>query len=308
MIDTSDPNSRNFPSAADDAKTARLTPAVTPQVASSAYRLAFDDDEFLLRDEMRPVRLLLELSKPEMTLTEHQVRNTVVIFGSARTLSGEAAQTVLAAAEKNLSDEPENPALQALVRQAKRNLRQAENYETARNLAQIITECCGKEGAIPLHVVTGGGPGIMEAANRGAHEAGGRSVGLNIVLPREQEPNPYITPELCFRFHYFAMRKMHFLLRARVLVAFPGGFGTLDELFETLTLIQTGRMDRIPVVLFGKEFWDKVINLEVLAEAGTISPTDPELFSIVDTAEEGWAVVRDFYKLPETEEPDWLGG
>ncbi|MCR6651747.1 MAG: TIGR00730 family Rossman fold protein [Cellvibrionaceae bacterium] len=292
MIDTSDPNSRNFPSAADDAKTARLTPAVTPQVASSAYRLAFDDDEFLLRDEMRPVRLLLELSKPEMTLTEHQVRNTVVIFGSARTLSGEAAQTVLAAAEKNLSDEPENPALQALVRQAKRNLRQAENYETARNLAQIITECCGKEGAIPLHVVTGGGPGIMEAANRGAHEAGGRSVGLNIVLPREQEPNPYITPELCFRFHYFAMRKMHFLLRARVLVAFPGGFGTLDELFETLTLIQTGKVKTLPLLMFDRTYWENLINWNLMVEEGMISPEDLTLLKFVDSVEEAWEVIR----------------
>lgn len=292
MIDTSDPNSRNFPSAADDAKTARLTPAITPQVASSAYRLAFDDDEFLLRDEMRPVRLLLELSKPEMTLTEHQVRNTVVIFGSARTLSRKAAQTVLAAAEKNLSDDPENPALQALVRQAKRNLRQAENYETARNLAQIITERCGKEGAIPLHVVTGGGPGIMEAANRGAHEAGGRSVGLNIVLPREQEPNPYITPELCFRFHYFAMRKMHFLLRARVLVAFPGGFGTLDELFETLTLIQTGKVKPLPLLMFDRTYWENLINWNLMVEEGMISPEDLTLFKFVDSVEEAWEVIR----------------
>lgn len=292
MIDTSDPNSRNFPSAADDAKTARLTPAVTPQVASSAYRLAFDDDEFLLRDEMRPVRLLLELSKPEMTLTEHQVRNTVVIFGSARTLSGEAAQTVWAAAEKNLSNDPENSALQALVRQAKRNLRQAENYETARNLAQIITERCGKEGAIPLHVVTGGGPGIMEAANRGAHEAGGRSVGLNIVLPREQEPNPYITPELCFRFHYFAMRKMHFLLRARVLVAFPGGFGTLDELFETLTLIQTGKVKPLPLLMFDRTYWENLINWNLMVEEGMISPEDLTLLKFVDSVEEAWEVIR----------------
>jgi uncharacterized protein (TIGR00730 family) len=286
-----DSTDRNFPSAADDAKTARLTPAVTPQVASPAYRLAFDDEEFLLREEMRPVRLLLELSKPELILSEHQIQHTVVIFGSARTLCREAAKEVYFAAKNLWHGDPENPALKALVDQAKRNMRQAENYETARKLAHLITEHCGNEGPPPLHVVTGGGPGIMEAANRGAHEAGGRSVGLNIVLPREQEPNTYISPELCFRFHYFAMRKMHFLMRARALVAFPGGFGTLDELFETLTLIQTGKINPLPVLLFDRDYWQKLINWELLVEEGMISPEDLELITYVDTVEEAWAII-----------------
>ena len=285
-------NDRNFPSAADDAKTARLTPAVTPQLASPSYRLAFDDEEFLLRDEMRPVRLLLELSKPEMILTEHQVRHTVVIFGSARTLSRQEAEGFVQLAESNVQQDPQNTLLQSLLSQAKRNWRQAQNYETAQELARIITERSEVENISPIHVVTGGGPGIMEAANRGAHEAGGQSVGLNIVLPREQEPNPYITPELCFRFHYFAMRKMHFLMRARALVAFPGGFGTLDELFETLTLIQTGKIKPLPLLMFDRAYWQKLINWDLLVEDGMISPEDLTLLTYVDSVEEAWEIIR----------------
>lgn len=285
-------NTRNFPSAADDAKTARLTPAVTPQITSSAYRLAFDDDEFLLREELRPVRLLLELSKPEMTQAEHQIRHTVVMFGSARTLSQQQAEALVQVAEQSLQQDPHNCQLQRLLAQAKRNQRQAQNYEIARELARMITEHCEREDTVPIHVVTGGGPGIMEAANRGAHEAGGRSIGLNIVLPREQEPNPYITPELCFRFHYFAMRKMHFLMRARVLVAFPGGFGTLDELFETLTLIQTGKIKPLPVLMFDRAYWQRLINWELLIEEGMISPEDLALFTYVDSVEEAWEIIR----------------
>jgi uncharacterized protein (TIGR00730 family) len=290
MSDTG--NNRNFPSAADDAKTARLTPAVTPQLASPSYRLAFDDEEFLLRDEMRPVRLLLELSKPEIILTEHQVRHTVVIFGSARTLSQQDAEALMQIAEHDLQQDPENAALQGLWAQAKRNRRQAQNYETAQELARVITERSERENTVPIHVVTGGGPGIMEAANRGAHAAGGPSVGLNIVLPREQEPNPYITPELCFRFHYFAMRKMHFLMRARALVAFPGGFGTLDELFETLTLIQTGKIKPLPLLMFDRAYWQKLINWDLLVEDGMISPEDLALLTYVDSVEEAWEIIR----------------
>lgn len=283
---------RNFPSAADDAKTARLTPAVTPQVASPAYRLAFDDEEFLLREEMRPVRLLLELSKPELILSEHQVRNTVVIFGSARTLSPELATEELQGVNAQLSRSPEDPALKIQVAQAQRRLRQAQNYAIARALAYKIAEQNQQAHALHLHVVTGGGPGIMEAANRGAHDAGEQSVGLNILLPREQEPNIYITPELCFRFHYFAMRKMHFLMRARALVAFPGGFGTLDELFETLTLIQTGKIKPLPLLLFDREYWQRLINWELLVEEGMISPEDLELITYVDTIDEAWEKIR----------------
>jgi uncharacterized protein (TIGR00730 family) len=287
-----DPDSRNFPSAADDAKTARLTPAVTPQLSSPSYRLAFDDEAFLLRDELRPVRLLLELSKPELILTEHQVRNTVVIFGSARTLSRTQAEALVQVAEENVQKNPADITFRSALTQAKRDLRQAENYETAQALARMITERSVQEQTLPLHVVTGGGPGIMEAANRGAHDAGGQSVGLNIVLPREQEPNPYITPELCFRFHYFAMRKMHFLMRARALVAFPGGFGTLDELFEALTLIQTGKIKPLPVLLFDRNYWQKLINWDLLVDDGMISPEDLTLFTYVDSVEEAWELIR----------------
>lgn len=283
---------RNFPSAADDAKTARLTPAVTPQLASPSYRLAFDDEDFLLREELRPVRLLLELSKPEMIMTAQQIHHTVVMFGSARTLSRQKADLQLDAAEQALQEDPQNPQLQMLLAQAKRNCHQAENYERARELAQLITEHCEAGETTPIYVSTGGGPGIMEAANRGAHDAGGRSVGLNIVLPREQEPNLYITPELCFRFHYFAMRKMHFLMRARVLVAFPGGFGTLDELFEALTLIQTGKVKPLPILLFDRPYWEKLINWELLVEEGMICPQDLSLFTYVDTVEAAWEIIR----------------
>ncbi len=289
---TTDPKDRNFPSAADDAKTARLMPAVTPQVASPAYRLAFDDEDFLLREDMRPVRLLLELSKPELTLAEHQVRNTVVIFGSARTLSPEQARTAVQVIEQQCAGAADDPALRTALAQAQRYLRQAENYATAQALAKRITEENVRGGVVPLHVMTGGGPGIMEAANRGAHEAGGQSVGLNIVLPREQEPNVYITPELCFRFHYFAMRKMHFLMRARALVAFPGGFGTLDELFETLTLIQTGKIKPLPLLLFDRRYWQTLINWDLLVEEGMISPQDLALLTYVDSVDEAWSLIR----------------
>jgi uncharacterized protein (TIGR00730 family) len=285
-------NNRNFPSAADDAKTARLTPAITPQIASPSYRLAFDDDDFLLREELRPVRLLLELSKPEMILAEHHIRHTVVIFGSARTLSRAEAEALVHGAEQNLQQDPASTQLRELLAQAKRLLRQAKNYEIARELGRMITEYSDREDTAPIHVVTGGGPGIMEAANRGAHESGGRSVGLNIVLPREQEPNPYITPELCFRFHYFAMRKMHFLMRARALVAFPGGYGTLDELFETLTLIQTGKIKPLPLLMFDRAYWQKLINWDLLVEDGMISPEDLSLLTYVDSVEEAWEIIR----------------
>jgi len=282
----------NFPTAAEDAKTARLTPAVTPQVASSAYRLAFDDDDFLLREETRPVRLLLELSKPELILSEHQVKHTVVIFGSARTLSPEQAAEELLALNTQLALAPEDATLKRQLAQAQRNLRQAENYATARALAKLISEQNQQSQAARLHVMTGGGPGIMEAANRGSHDVGDQSIGLNIVLPREQEPNIYITPELCFRFHYFAMRKMHFLMRARALVAFPGGFGTLDELFETLTLIQTGKVKPLPVLLFDRQYWQRLINWELLVEEGMICPEDLELITYVETIEEAWDKIR----------------
>lgn len=263
----------------------------TAQTDNPAYRLAFADDDFLTSEDTRGIRFQLEYLKTEMNLRERGIKSTVVLFGGARI------------------PEPGKPAWAAKNEVQKRNLEAASRYyEEARRFAQLASQTSASTEFTEFVVVTGGGPGVMEAGNRGAADMGAPSIGLNIVLPHEQAPNLYVTPDLSFNFHYFATRKIHFLLRAKAVAVFPGGFGTLDEFFETLTLIQTGRMDRIPVVLFGKHFWDKVINLEALAEAGTISPSDPDLFSIVDTAEEGWAVVRDFYKLPETEEPDWLGG
>lgn len=241
----------------------------TPQTRASAYRLAFADPEFLTREELRPVRLQLELLKPQMILDEMGITSTVVLFGGAR----------IPAPENKAS--AKTPMLAEL----------SQYYEQARRFARAITErsleSYGRENVI----CTGGGPGVMEAGNRGAVDAGGQSIGLNIVLPHEQAPNQYVTPELSFNFHYFAIRKMHFLMRARAICIFPGGFGTLDEMFESLTLIQTGRMKRVPFLLFGRAFWEKVINWQALAEAGTIAASDIDLFTYVETAEDALAVL-----------------
>ena len=243
----------------------------TPQTRSRSYQLAFADDDFLLREELRPVRLQLELLKPQLMLDEAGVETTIVLFGGARIPDAAHA------------DQARSPVLAELSR----------FYEEARRFAQLATEASliesrGRRGVI----VTGGGPGVMEAGNRGAQEAGGRSVGLNIVLPHEQAPNRYVTPDLCFNFHYFALRKMHFLMRAEAICIFPGGFGTLDEMFEALTLIQTGRMQKLPFLLFGRDFWEKVVNWEALAEAGTIARADLDLFRFVETAEEALEAIR----------------
>ncbi|MBF0679438.1 MAG: LOG family protein [Devosia sp.] len=269
---------------------ASLKAPSTPQTQSAAYRLAFADDEFLTSEDIRGVRFQLEYLKPEFRLRESGINSTVVLFGGARI------------------PEPGKPAWAAKNEVQKANLEKASKYyDEARRFAQLASLTSATMDYSEYVVVTGGGPGVMEAGNRGAVDVGAPTIGLNIVLPHEQAPNLYVTPELSFNFHYFATRKIHFLLRAKVVAVFPGGFGTLDEFFETLTLIQTGRMDKIPVLLFGREFWGKAINLEALAEAGTISPTDPELFTIVDDAKEGWDVVRAFYDLPETAEPDAIG-
>jgi uncharacterized protein (TIGR00730 family) len=256
----------------------------TPQTASAAYRLAYVDEEFVTSDETRGVRFQLEYLKPELRLTERGINSTVVLFGGARI------------------PEPGKAAWAARNNTQKQNLELASKYyDEARRFAQYASLTSEALGYSDYVVVTGGGPGVMEAGNRGAADVGAPSIGFNIVLPHEQAPNVYVTPELCFNFHYFATRKIHFLLRARAVAIFPGGFGTLDEFFETLTLIQTGRMDRIPLLLFGMEFWNRVINFEALAEAGTISPDDPSLFTVVDSAEEGWAVVQKAYNLPDVE-------
>jgi len=255
----------------------------TPQTRSSSYRLAFTDLDFMTREELRPVRLQLELLKPEMALDARGINSTIVMFGGARIPSPDRAH---AARTPMLAD------LSAY-------------YEEARQFARVMTErsleTYGRENVI----VTGGGPGVMEAGNLGAHEAGGHSIGFNIVLPHEQAPNTYVTPDLCFNFHYFAIRKMHFLMRARAICIFPGGFGTLDEMFEALTLIQTGRMARIPILLFGRHFWENIINWQALAEAGTISDEDLSLFQYVETATEAVAA---FDAWPHAERRSHLPG
>jgi len=275
---------RNFPTAEQDARAAR--PPSRYEGPESAYRLAFADTRFLLREELRPVRMQLELLKAEMVQAEHDIRSTIVIFGSARIQPGEDAQRSLVEARAAGDAQA--------IRVAERQAEMARYYDEARRFAAIVTE---KSRALPapVYVVTGGGPGIMEAGNRGAFEVGGKSIGLNIVLPHEQEPNPYITPELCFQFHYFALRKMHFLMRSIALVCFPGGFGTLDELFETLTLTQTGKSRRRPILLFGRSFWSRLIDFDFLVETGMISPQDLSLFRYVETADEAWAELAAHY-------------
>jgi uncharacterized protein (TIGR00730 family) len=286
-----DLTARNFPTAEEDAEA--LVPPSRYAGPESAYRLAFTDTDFLLREELRPVRMQLELLKPEMVQSEHGIQSTIVIFGSARIVPPEAAQQKLDAARVAGDAQA--------IKAAQRQVDMSRYYDEARRFSAIVTRKSRQLDA-PVYVVTGGGPGIMEAGNRGAFEVGGKSIGLNIVLPHEQEPNPFITPELCFRFHYFALRKMHFVMRSIALVCFPGGFGTLDELFETLTLTQTGKSRRRPILLFGREFWSKLINFELLIETGMIGAQDVDLFRFVETAEEAWNVLAIEYgfDLPET--------
>lgn len=266
-----DTRSHAFRDSAQDIVTARQIPT-TPQTVSPSYRLAFADPDFLTRDELRPVRLQLELLKPELAMNEAGVKSTVVLFGGARIPSPDKKHTARTPMLADLS----------------------HHYDEARRFARLVTEWSLETGGQDFVITTGGGPGVMEAGNRGAAEAGGKSIGLNIVLPHEQAPNAWVTPELSFNFHYFALRKMHFLMRARAVAVFPGGFGTLDEMFETLTLIQTGRMRRIPFVLFGRDFWERVVNWPLLAEAGTISAEDLTLFRYVETADEALAAIRDW--------------
>jgi uncharacterized protein (TIGR00730 family) len=260
-----------------DRKRAELVPE-TPQTLSPSYRLAYADPDFLSSEDLRPVRLQLELLKAEAILAERGIKSTVVMFGGARIPA------------------PGKAAWAARNEMQKKNLEAASvYYDEARRFARLCSEWSAKFDYHEYVVVTGGGPGVMEAGNRGAAEAGAPSIGLNIVLPHEQAPNPYVTPELSFNFHYFAIRKMHFLMRAKAIVVFPGGFGTLDEMFESITLMQTGRMARMPVILFGEQFWRKVINFDALAEFGTIAPEDVNLVSFVETAEQACAIITTFY-------------
>ena len=280
---------RNFPSAEQDAQAAKAPSRYGGP--GSAFRLAFTDTDFLLRDELRPVRMQLELLKPELVQREQGVESTIVIFGSARILSGDAAAARLA--EAQAGDDAQT------IRRAEAALAMSHYYDEARSFGALVTERSRSLDS-PIFVVTGGGPGIMEAGNRGAFDVAGKSIGLNIVLPHEQEPNPYITPELCVQFHYFALRKMHFLMRSIALVCFPGGFGTLDELFETMTLVQTGKSRPRPILLFGRAFWEKLINFQHLVDTGMISAGDLGLFHYVETAEEAWGLLAAHYDFDVT--------
>ena len=257
---------------------------------ADAYRLAFADPEFLLRRETRGIRFQLEMLKPDLDQTEQGIANTVVVFGSARFPDPETAQAALVKA-KTSGDE-------VALNLAQRHMRNAHYYDQARLFARLVADFSAHRRIEErLFICTGGGPGIMEAANRGAHEMGAPNVGLNIALPHEQSANPYVTPTLSFKFHYFALRKMHFMMRAKALVAFPGGFGTLDELFEVITLVQTRKSKPVPIVLFGSDYWKRLFNFEVLIEEGAISADDMKLITYVDTPEDAWEAIRAFYSL-----------
>lgn len=282
----------SFPTAAEDAAAAERT-----TTSNATYRLAYSDRDFLLRDELRSVRLQLEWLKPDLIQDEQGIASTVVIFGSARFSDPENAQEKYNELDRLLSNTPDDVLLQKKHKLASVCLTNSRYYVEARNLSKLITELSLKHDGKEFVVVTGGGPGIMEAANRGAADMGGKSIGLNIVLPFEQTPNPFITDKLCFQFHYFAIRKMHFLKRARALIACPGGFGTLDELLDALTLIQTGKIEAVPIILLGRHYWENVINFTFLLEQGAIAEADLELFDIVDTAEQAWEVLQEKFDV-----------
>ncbi len=283
---------RRFYEAKKEAGFAKALAPSTPQTQSKAYKLAFQDNEFLLREELRPVRFQLELLKPEMLLDEAGIASTLVIYGSARIPEPSKAEALIAQAKDDRA---------RII--AERLKQKSRYYDEARQLAKLASSCGIKddEGRRHFVVCSGGGPSIMEAANRGAHDVGAESVGLNIVLPHEQAPNEYVTPDLSFQFHYFALRKMHFLLRARAVAVFPGGFGTFDEFFELLTLVQTGKMERMPILLFGKDFWNRIIDFEELMLEGVISPPDIDLFQMVESADEAWREIQAFYDLGAVE-------
>ena len=263
---------------------------------SKAYALAYEDIKFLNKRDLRPVRLQLELLKPDLILNEQKIRSTIVVFGSARILSPEAARRELKESKRLLKISLRSPEALRQLKYAQMRLHQSSYYAEAQKFAALISRAQQKDKGLEFVIVTGGGPGVMEAANRGAWETGSKSIGLNITLPHEQDPNPYLTPDLSFRFHYFSLRKMHFMMRAKAMVAFPGGYGTFDELFEALTLVQTGKKSLLPIVLFGRKFWERVIDWDFLAEQGLISWTERRLFYIAETAEEGWAYIQSFWE------------
>lgn len=261
---------------------------VSEQESVDSYKFAFNDEAFLSRRETIGIRFELELLKPEILLKEHGIDHTITVFGSTRFVSREKAESLVSEAKT-----PQETA------DAKKALLHSQYYESAREFGSIVASYnkTQKESANKLHICTGGGPGIMEAANRGAFEAGDETIGFNISLPREQHPNPYISPGLSFRFHYFALRKMHFMLRARAIVACPGGFGSFDELFEVLTLIQTKKVVSIPVILVGKSFWNEMVNFEAMVKFGVIDEVDMKAIRFVETAQEAWKIIADWYQL-----------
>jgi len=263
---------------------------------SPTYRLAQDDVDFLARPELRPVRMQLELLKVEMAFDEAGVQSTIVLFGGTRIVERQEAQQRLDAARRRVAADPSDAAAARELSRAERVLAKSHYYDEAREFARIVTSCCQTNRLCDYVVITGGGPGIMEAGNRGAYDAGGISAGLNITLPAEQRPNPYISPHLCFQFHYFALRKLHFLLRAKALVVFPGGFGTLDELFDALTLRQTERMQAIPIIMYGREYWERIINFQQLADEGTIEDVHLDLMHYADSPEQAWELIREFHR------------
>jgi uncharacterized protein (TIGR00730 family) len=290
------PPHRIFPSSKVEAKSAEHVPSI-PQTESPAYKLAYQDTEFLLREDLRPVRFQLELLKPELLLNEANIGSTFVFYGSARIPAPDKADALIAAAA--------NPQQEAIAERLKAKSRY---YEVARELARLASVGgCDDDGKHHFVVCSGGGPSIMEAANRGAADAGRESIGLNIVLPHEQLPNRYVTPDLSFQFHYFALRKMHFLLRARAVAVFPGGYGTFDEMFELLTLIQTGKVRPLPILLFGRDYWNRVVNFQAMVDEGVIAPHDLDLIHWSEEAEEAWDFVTNFYAEHPAPERDQHG-
>ncbi len=265
--------------------------------ASPSYLLAYEDAAFLNSPKLRAARMELEYLKPEIALEEHEIASTIVVFGSTRIIEPAEACRLLDMAQKKLAEQPDDPLRRRVADQAQRIAAKSRYYDLAREFARLVSQNGHAPGKPHFTIMTGGGPGIMEAANRGADDIGAKSVGLNIALPMEQMPNAYITPDLCFQFRYFAIRKFHFVLRAMALVVFPGGFGTLDELFEVLTLRQTHRMQHIPVIMVGRDYWSRVIDFQFLADEGVILDDDLKLFEYADTAEAAWKIIREFHKL-----------
>ncbi|GHT17910.1 3-isopropylmalate dehydrogenase [Planctomycetales bacterium] len=271
-------------------------------INSPSYSIAFHDQDFIRSDVARSIRIQLEMNKPEWFMRQYGIRSTVIVFGSARLMSRNRAMRHLESAKEHLANRPNDSHLQDALKTAERDLKMSVHYEQAREFARIVSEDVAKNlqpdspGPYDYVICTGGGPGIMEAANRGAHDVGALSIGLNIKLPYEQRPNPYISPQLCFQFHYFNVRKLHFMLRAKALVACPGGFGTFDELFESLTLRQTERMQKIPIILLGVEFWKRCVDFDYLVETGVIGQYDLKLFHFTDSPQEAWDIIKAFYR------------